>query len=177
VPNRYFEVALTVLDNVDQAIGNYLRGTFLECLLVGLTFIACLALIGVQVKWAVIIGLISGFTTAIPFLGTAIGLVTGAAYALLAEEVHSVLPFMTADNLILGIAATVAVAHLLDNAVFQPYVLGGAVNLHPLMVILGITGGSLLFGFSGMLFAIPVIVVCRVILETIFRELKAYYLI
>src|SRR3989339_985254 len=83
VPNRYFEVALTVLDNVDEAIGNYLRGTFLECSLVGLTFIVLLALFGFQFKWAVIIGVISGMTTAIPFLGTAIGLLTGAAYALL----------------------------------------------------------------------------------------------
>lgn len=177
VPNRYFEVALTVLDNVDSALGAYLRGTFLECMLVGLTFIVCLMLIGVQIKWAVIIGLISGLTTAIPFLGTAIGLITGAAYALLAEEVHSILPFMTPENLIVGIVATVAVAHLLDNAVFQPFVLGSAVNLHPIMVILGITSGSLLFGFSGMLFAIPAIVISRVIIETVFKKLKAYYLI
>jgi predicted PurR-regulated permease PerM len=177
IPNQYFEVALTVIDNVDEAIGNYLRGTILECSLVGLTFIICLAIIGIDFKWAIIIGVIAGTANAIPFLGPAIGLVVGASYGLIAEEAQSILPFMNANNLVIGVLVTVGIAQGLDNAVFQPIVLGGAVNLHPLIVIIGVMGGSIMFGFFGMLFAIPTIVVFKEIFTTTMRQFKAYQII
>ncbi|MFP4522496.1 MAG: AI-2E family transporter [Fibrobacterota bacterium] len=177
IPNKYFEVGLTVIDNVDEAIGNYLRGTILECSLVGLTFIVCLLLIGVSPQWAVIIGVVAGTANAIPFLGPAIGLVVGIIYAFIAEDVNSILPFMNENNLFIGVLITVAIAQGLDNAVFQPIVLGRAVNLHPLIVVLGVMGGSVIFGFLGMLFAIPTIVILKVIIETLFTQLKAYYII
>lgn len=177
VPNEYFEVALTVFDNVDRALGDYLRGTALQCSLVGLTLIVCLTLIGVESQWAVLIGIVAGLANAIPFLGPAIGLIVGVGYALIVEDVHSILPFMNADNLVFGVVVAVVIAQLLDNAIFQPFVMGGAVDLHPLVVILGVMGGSILFGFAGMLFAVPAIVVFKVVVATVFGELRAYRLI
>ena len=64
VPNRYFEMVLTVIDNVDQSIGQYLRGTLLECSAVGGTFLVCLFFIGIEFKWALIIGIIAGISNA-----------------------------------------------------------------------------------------------------------------
>jgi predicted PurR-regulated permease PerM len=66
---------------------------------------------------------------------------------------------------------------LVDNWVYQPLVLGKAVNLHPLVVVLGVTGGSAIFGFAGMLFSIPAIVILNVVLTTIVEQLKAYFII
>ena len=177
VPNRYFEMVLTIIDNVDEAIGKYLRGTFLECSLVGSTFIICLFLIGVELQWAIIIGIIAGAANAIPFLGPAIGLVVGMIYALIAESVVPVLPFVSPEDLVVWVLVTVGIAQTMDNAVFQPIVLGSAVSLHPLVVIFGVMGGSIIFGFAGMLFAIPAIVIVKVIISTLFDELKAYHLI
>jgi predicted PurR-regulated permease PerM len=51
---------------------------------------------------------------------------------------------------------------VLDDFVFQPIVLGGAVDLHPLVVILGIMGGSMMFGMAGVLLGIPAIVLLHV---------------
>ena len=82
VPNRYFELSLTVLDRLDDAIGRYLRGTLMECFLVGLTLIVGLILLGIPMGIAVAIGVVSGLLNAIPFLGTAIALVIGVGYAL-----------------------------------------------------------------------------------------------
>lgn len=177
VPNRYFELTLTVIDNINAALGRYLRGTALECLLVGVSFSFCLFLIGVDTRWSVIIGAIAGVANAIPFLGTAIGLIVGILYAVMAENISPLLPFVNEGNLIFAIAAAVFLVHLADNAIFQPYILGSAVNLHPLVVILGIMGGALLFGFAGMLFAIPSIIVFKVVVSTTFRQLRAYYII
>jgi predicted PurR-regulated permease PerM len=177
VPNRYFELTLTVIDNINVALGRYLRGTATECLLVGASFSLCLFLIGVDPRWSVIIGAIAGTANAIPFLGTAIGLIIGILYAVMTESIAPYLPFVNEGNIILAIVAAVFLVHLADNAIFQPYILGNAVNIHPLVVILGVMGGTLLSGFAGMLFAIPAIIVCKVIVSTTFRQLRAYYII
>ena len=71
----------------------------------------------------------------------------------------------------------VGVVQVLDNVLFQPIVLGTAVSLHPLVVIFGVMGGSVVFGFAGMLFAIPTIVIVKVVLTTLVHEMKAYHLI
>lgn len=177
VPNRYFELTLTVIDNINAALGRYLRGTALECFMVGISFSTCLFLIGVDPRWSIIIGAIAGIANAIPFLGTAIGLIVGILYTVMAENITPLLPFVNESNLILAIVAVVFLVHLVDNAVFQPYILGSAVNLHPLIVILGVMGGTFLFGFAGMLFAIPAIIVFKVVTFTTFRQLRAYYII
>jgi len=176
-PNRYFEMMLTIIDNVDDAIGKYLRGTLLECSLVGFTFMACLFLIGIDLQWALLIGIIAGLSNAIPFLGPAIGMVVGMSYALIAEDMQPVLPFIDPDNIIIWVLITVGIVQALDNVVFQPIVLGSAVSLHPLVVIFGVMGGSVIFGFAGMLFAIPTIVIVKVVLATLVHEMKAYHLI
>ena len=177
VPNRYFELSLTLFDNVDDDIGRYLRGTFLQCAMVGLTFSICLFVIGFPFGWALAIGTIAGVANAIPFLGPLIGFVAGGTYALIAENVSGVLPYFDESNLVIGVILTVALVQLLDNTVFQPIILGGAVNLHPLVVVLGVMGGSILFGFWGMLFALPVIVVIKVVVTTTRKELVAYRII
>ncbi len=177
VPNRYFEVSLAVFDKVDKAIGNYLRGILIECSLVGISYIVLLALIGFEIKMAVMIGLAAGMATAIPILGFGIAFVLGSSYALIAESANSIIPFITPNNLIIAVAVVVLIVMVLDNGVFQPVVVGGAVSLHPLVVFIGIMGGSMLFGFAGLILAIPTIVVVKEIVSTLFRELKDYYLI
>jgi predicted PurR-regulated permease PerM len=177
VPNRYFELTLTILENINEALGRYLRGTSIECFLVGTSFTLCLFLVGLDMQWAATIGIIAGLANAIPFLGPGIGLLVGVLYAIMAEDVSPVLPFIDGENLLLAIIVVVVIVQLADNALFQPYVLGSAVDLHPLTVILGVTGGAVIFGFAGMLFAIPVIMVVKVIVSTMFRQFRAYYII
>lgn len=177
VPNRYFEVTLMVLENINAALGKYLRGTAIECFLMATSFSFCLFVVGLDMRWAVSIGIIAGLANAIPFLGPVIGLVVGVLYAIMAEEVNSVFHFINPDNLIFAILVVVGVVQLIDNAVFQPYVLGGSVDLHPLVVTVGVMGGAVIFGFAGMLFAIPAIVVMKVVVFTLFDQLRAYYII
>src|SRR5437773_10483197 len=73
VPNRYFELSLTVLDRLDDAIGRYLRGTLMECFLVGLSLTLGLILLVIPAGVAVAIGLVSGLRKAIPDFGTVVG--------------------------------------------------------------------------------------------------------
>ncbi len=177
IPNRYFELSLTVLDMLDEAIGKYLRGTLIECALVGLTLTVGFIVVGIPVSVAIGIGIISGMVNAIPFLGTVIGLIIGLGYALIAENPVPLIPGLNPEDLAIYVAVLVGLAHVLDNIVFQPFVLGHAVNLHPIVVVIAIISGSLLGGLWGMLFAIPTVVVLKTAVETLFKELKDYRII
>ncbi len=177
IPNRYFELTRNVLDNVDDALGKYIRGTLIQCSMVGLTICLGLFLLGFNIKTAIMVGLIGGITNAIPFLGPAMAFMVGGGFALIAENINPVLPFINLDNVLLGVMLVMVAAQLLDNAVFQPFIVGGAVSLHPLAVIIGAFIGSMSFGFAGLLLAIPTLVILKVVVQTLYSGLKAYRII
>ena len=177
VPNRLFEPALTVLADLDRALGDYMRGIFLECALLGLTVTLLLAIVGVPLHWAIAIGILAGATNVVPYLGSAVALMGGLAYALLAEEIHPLLPMVNTENAAIWVIAAVGLAELLKNVFYEPFVLGGAVKLHPLVVVIGVVGGGILFDLAGVLLAIPMITVFKVFVSSTARQLKAYGLI
>ena len=148
-----------------------------ECFLVGLTLCLGLILLGIPVGPAVAIGLISGLVNAIPWLGTVIALVICLSYALIAENITPLIPGLNPDNLPLYVLILVGITRVLDDVLFQPFVLGSAVNVHPLVVVVAIIGGSLIMGLWGMVFAIPTVVVVKTAVETLFKELKDYRII
>jgi predicted PurR-regulated permease PerM len=106
-----------------------------------------------------------------------IALVIGVSYALIAEDVRPLIPGLNPNDLALYVVILVVIAHVLDDVVFQPFVLGGAVNVHPLVVVIAIIAGSLIMGLWGMLFAIPAVVVVKTAVATLFKELKDYRII
>jgi predicted PurR-regulated permease PerM len=177
VPNRLFEPTLAVLADVDHALGNYVRGIFLECCALGSTVTALMALIGVPLPWAIAIGIFTGATNVVPYMGFAAALLSGLAYALLAEDVHPLLPFVTRDTFVIWVVIAVGLAELLKNVLYEPIVLGGAVSLHPLVIVGGVVGGATLFGPAGMFLAIPTITIVSVFVASSARHLKAYGLI
>jgi hypothetical protein len=177
VPNRLFEPVLAVLDDVDYAFGNYVRAIFLECRSLGLTVMVFLIVISVPLRWAIAIGIFTGASNVIPYMGFFAAPLSGFAYALLAEDIHPLIPLVSADTFAIWVVAAVALAELLKDAVYEPFLLGGAVELHPLVVVIGVVGGATLFGAAGMLLAIPTITVVRVLVASSARHLKAYGLV
>jgi predicted PurR-regulated permease PerM len=178
VPNALFEPALTVMADLDDAVGDWVRGLILECCMLGLTLMLLLAMVGIPWRWAVAIGVIGGACNVVPYLGFAVAMVAGLAYALVGTGVRPLLPMMGDGQYVaLWAIAAVALAELLKNSIYEPVVLGDAVKLHPLAVVLGAAGGAILFGFAGVLLAIPVIVIFKVFVSSAARQLKAYGLI
>jgi predicted PurR-regulated permease PerM len=177
VPNRLFEPALAVLADVDQALGDYVRGIFLECCSLGLTVMVFIAIVGVPLRWALAIGVFTGATNVVPYMGFAAALLSGLGYALLAENVRPLLPWVTTETFAIWVVVAVTLAELLKNVVYEPIILGGAVKLHPLVVVIGVLGGAVLFGPAGMLLAIPTITIVKVLVASTARHLTAYGLI
>jgi predicted PurR-regulated permease PerM len=174
VPNRLFEPALAVMDDLDRALGGYLRGLLLESCVLGATVAVFLAIIGVSLRWAIVIGIATGASNVVPYMGFAAALLSGLAYALLAEDVRPLLPIVTPETFPLWVIGAVVLAELLKNVVYEPVILGGAVHLHPLVVVIGVVGGAILFGPLGMLLVIPTITVVTVFISSTARHLRAY---
>jgi predicted PurR-regulated permease PerM len=177
VPNRFFELSLTMREQVDQAIGEYLRGVCLECGLVGISLAIGFYVMGIPLNMSLLIAALSGFATAIPFFGPLVGVGFGLVYVLISEQLSPLVPFINQGNSPLAVIVVNLIVLALDNLVFQPIVLGGAVNLHPLVIVLGLTAGSMLFGLAGVLLAIPAIVVAKVVISSAFRGLRDYRII
>lgn len=177
VPNTYFEMSLTVLNNVDKVIGNYLRGTLLETLLMATTLWVLLSLIGFDAGIAVVLAIVSAIANIIPIFGMFIGIAICVLYALILENISTIIPFITVENLVIWTVLVHLFAQAIDNAVYKPFVLGKAISLHPIAVFLGAIAGSIIYGFVGLLFAIPAIIILREIITTLHSQLKAYFLI
>ena len=154
-----------------------MRGIFLECCALGLTVVVFLAIVGVPVRWAIAIGIFTGASNVVPYMGFAAALLAGLAYALVAEDVHPLIPLVTPETFAIAVVVAVALAELIKNIVYEPIVLGGSVKLHPLVVVLGVVGGATLFGPAGMFLAIPTIAVVKVLVASSAKHLTAYGLI
>jgi predicted PurR-regulated permease PerM len=174
VPNRLFEPALTILEDLDRAVGDYLRGVSLSCSLLGLTILLFLALIGVPLRWAFAIGVFAAVTNVVPYLGSLVALLAGLAYAFFGGDIHPVLPMVETESVAIWIIVAVVLAELIKNGVYEPLVLGGAVRLHPIVIIIGFVGGTLMFGVVGAILAIPAITVFSVFISSTAKHLKAY---
>jgi len=175
VPNRLFEPALTLMDDLDNALGDWARGLFLECCLLGVTLMVLLAAVGIPWRWAMAIGFVGGLSNLVPYFGFVVALTAGLAYALVTEGLHPLLSVMgDGRSVAIWVIAAVALAELVKNAIYEPVVLGSAVKLHPLVVVIAVASGAGLFGFAGVLLAIPSIVALKVFVASTARQLKAY---
>jgi predicted PurR-regulated permease PerM len=163
--------------DLDRAVGSYVRGIFLEGALLGFTVALLLMVVGVPLRWAIAIGLLSAATNVVPYVGSVIAVLGALGYVVLAEEIQPLLPAVDMENVWIWVIVAVGFAELLKNVIYEPLVLGGAVELHPLVVVIGVFGAAILFGVVGMLLAIPTIVVLKVLVSSTARQLKAYGLV
>jgi len=136
-----------------------------------------LVIVGVGPPWVIAIGIFTGATNVVPFLGSAVALMGGLAYALLSDEIHPLLPLVNSGNFAIWVIAAVVLAEVLKNVIYEPLVLGGVVKLHPLVVVMGVVGGGILFDVPGVLLAIPTITIFKAFISSTARQLKAYGLI
>ena len=163
VPNRYFEITLSILDEVNTAVGNYIRGQITDCIIIGGLSTIGLALIGF--KYAILVGAIVGLMNMIPYLGPLTGMLVGFMMALI-----------DGNSLPMGLKVllVLSIVKLIDDALVNPMVVGSSVELHPLVVILCITVGEALLGVVGMLIAVPVFCALKATFEVLYKGLITY---
>lgn len=177
VPNRLFEPVLAILDDLDRALGGYVRGIFLESAFLGSAVALLLAVLGVPVSWAVLIGLVSAAANPVPYIGSAVALLSGLAYSFVADQIHPLLPAIHPESVAVWMVLGVATIELLKNLLLEPLLLGRTTRIHPLVVLVAVLGGGILFGLVGLLLALPTVTIVRALVSSTSRQLKAYGLI
>ncbi|MBO7133508.1 MAG: AI-2E family transporter [Bacteroidales bacterium] len=170
VPTRYEDKATHILDKLPKLIKNYLHGIFFEMLSVTTLITIGLLICGQNFGLSLMIGIICGFLNIIPYIGPWIGAAIGIVF-IGAANVN--LDFYTYTMpQIYGLLIVVVVVRLIDDFVFQPFFYSRSVNAHPLEIFIVIVVAGTLYGIIGMMLAIPVYTVLRVIAKEFLSEYK-----
>lgn len=146
----------------DEVLGAFLRGQLSVMFALGIIYTTGLWLIGLD--FALLIGMFAGLVSFVPYLGLIVGiLVAGLA---------SVLQFQGPGELHWVVVVFVA-GQLLEGSVLTPRLVGGRIGLHPVAVIFAVMAGGQLYGFFGILLALPVAAVAMVLLRHLLQTYRA----
>ncbi|MDH5229097.1 MAG: AI-2E family transporter [Gammaproteobacteria bacterium] len=162
LPNRGFELGWLTYYRVTSQLQKYLRGVMIQSLIVAMVASIGFWLIGVDMP--VLFGVLTGLFNLIPYVGPLLAIIPPLIIAL-GEQSYSI-------GLLFGIPAVVLTAQLIDNLVVIPAVIANTVNLHPLVVLLGIVIFGAVFGFIGMLIAIPAMSVSKIVFNALIYGLQ-----
>ena len=163
VPNRYFEVTLSILAKVELSIGRYFRALLVQGTAIAVTASALLWIVGL--RGAIAIGIFTGLANTIPYFGPFLGFLAGTLVGIAQTGDASLVP---------GVALAMALTQLADNVLLQPLIFSRAAQTHPLVILLVVLVGAQLGGLVGMLVAIPVTTTVRVIVEQLLWSLRNY---
>ena len=154
VPRNRIETFAHLAKESDAVLGSFLRGQFMVMLAMGVFY--AVGLWGVGLEVGVLIGVIAGLLTFIPYIGPTTVLLGGSAAALI--------QFGDWQHLA-GVLAVWGIGQLLESYVLTPKLVGDRVGLSPVTVVFAVMTGGTLFGFLGMLLALPVASVANVLIR------------
>ncbi len=152
IPRPYRLTVYKLTKEINEVINGFVRGQLLNAFLVGVLIAIGLAIVGI--KYALFIGLLAGLFDIIPYFGPVIGSIPALVLALAKSPTAA----------IWVIVVFVAVNQIESN-IISPRILGEKVGLHPLAVIFAVLAGGELMGIIGMLIAVPVAGIIRVLLN------------
>ncbi|KJR98578.1 MAG: hypothetical protein VR68_10315 [Peptococcaceae bacterium BRH_c4a] len=159
IPHSWQNEVVILAGEINSVLDSYIRGYFLVCLIVGTLTGAAMFFLGIE--FAIILGVFAGLTELIPYFGPFIGALPAVALALLKSK-----------WLALKVILAFIVIQQLEGNIISPKILGDRVGLHPLAVILALLVAGEAFGLPGMLLAIPVAAIIRILLAFAWHKLK-----
>lgn len=155
LPRQHRTTIHEQLHKIDEALAGFLRGQTMVGLILAVLFSIALSLAGLQ--FALVIGIFSGLITFVPFAGFILGFAVALLFAFLQWG---------ADLLNVGIIVGIYVAlQVIETAVLTPKFVGSRVGLHPVWIIFSVLAAGALFGFVGVLVAVPLAAVIGILIR------------
>ena len=151
LPRRVEPKVVGIARECDEILGAFARGQFMVMLSLALVYMAGLWLVGLDL--ALVIGLIAGLASIVPYLGFIVGILAAGLAAYF--QFDSWWP-------LLGVAGVFGVGQVLESVYLTPTLVGDKIGLHPVIVIFAVLAGGQLFGFLGILLALPAAAVIKV---------------
>lgn len=152
IPRPWRQETLRILGTIDAKVGAYLRGHLIRCTLVGIVCWLGLSIIGMP--FALMLGALVGVSNLLPYIGPYLAAVPAVIIALTRSWTLAVV-----------VVIFYIIIEIIDSFVLTPLLLGRAVDLHPFAVIVAILVGGRLFGFLGIILAIPIAATLKVLLN------------
>jgi predicted PurR-regulated permease PerM len=154
LPAGQRETIVGLAKQTDEVLGAFLRGQLLVMLALSIIYSTGLSLVGL--KFAIAIGVVSGLVSFVPYLGFVFGI--GLASLTVALEPDPLW-------LLVGVVATFSIAQFLEGSILTPKLVGDRIGLHPVIIIFSVAAGGQLFGFFGILLALPAAAVLSVVVR------------
>jgi predicted PurR-regulated permease PerM len=159
LPVKQKEVVLDIFKEIDSRIAGYIRGQINVCMILAVYYVITLSFVGLD--FSLLIGVASGVLTFIPY----IGVLAGISAALLA----ALLQGMSSSQMLIIIMIFV-VAQIVEGNFITPKLVGEKIGLHPVWIIFAMLAGASLFGFKGLLLALPVAAILVVFVNFIIDQ-------
>lgn len=156
-PPKYRKNVREIAADVDFTLGSYVRGMLIVCLFVGVLTYLGLLILGVE--FALVLGIIAGITNIIPYFGPFIGALPSTIVALLES------PFLA-----LKVVIWILIIQQVESQLISPQVLSRNLNLHPLAIVTVLIGGGHFFGLPGLILAVPLLAISRVVARHLFWD-------
>ncbi|MEO6519369.1 MAG: AI-2E family transporter [Pseudoxanthomonas sp.] len=165
VPRDHIDTVSRLAKESSEVLGGFLRGQFLVMVILGVMYGIGLWAVGLDL--GILIGIIAGLLTFVPYLGPTSGLVLGVLAALMqyGDWKH-----------VAGVLAVFGVGQLIESYWLTPKLVGDRIGLHPVAVVFAVLAGGQLFGFLGMLLALPMAAVVNVLLRYAHERYTASHL-
>ncbi len=155
LPRQHRATIHEQVHEIDEALAGFLRGQALVSLTLAVLFAVSLTVAGLQ--FGVVIGIFTGLITFIPFVGFILGLAVALIFAFLQWG---------ADFVNVGtIVAIYLVLQIIESAILTPKLVGSRVGLHPVWTIFSVLAAGVLFGFVGVLLAVPLAAVVGILVR------------
>jgi predicted PurR-regulated permease PerM len=145
VPRDHLADVRAIARDMDLAIAGFVRGQGTVCIILGLYYGIGLSLVGLN--FGLLIGLFAGLISFIPYVGSMIGLILSIGVA--------VVQFWPDYPWIIAVAAVFFSGQFFEGNILQPKLVGSSVGLHPVWLMFALFAFASLFGFLGMLIAVP----------------------
>lgn len=159
IPNSFFEKLYSLFFQFNKQLGDYILAKFIEASILGV--ITTCGLLILDIRFALLFGIIAGVTNVIPYLGPVLGTVPVIVFSLAEYGWGSELG---------AVAILFLVANAIDLALIFPILVSKIVDLHPMIVVASVIIGSQLLGTVGMVVSIPVAAAIKLIFQEIFEE-------
>ncbi len=161
-PAKFRKSVHIAIKKVASELSDFFSAKLLESFVIG--GICCVGFFFSGLKGWLLLGAIAGFLNIIPYLGPLIGAVPAVIIALLQHPTIAV-----------WVLITIVIAQLVDNLYLVPFMISGKVKMEPLVSIILVIIGAQVLGVMGMIFAIPVYIVYKIILRETYRALVRIY--
>lgn len=145
IPQKWQENTKTIATEVDNVLAEFLRGQLSVMLALCAFYSIGLSIAGLDM--ALSIGLIAGLLSFVPFVGFALGFALSLVLAILQfTSLHDIVPILVVFGL----------GQIVESYILTPFLVGDRIGLHPAVIIFALMAGGQLFGFPGVLLALPV---------------------